>query len=856
MSDNDPAPEWFLHHISGNPQEDISNGYDRGVIDAQQGQYLHNTQFSNETYNVIAQREFQHQVYDDQLLHDDQPPISFLETLSGGTNQYDNNCYKIKKGFGLNGKKYNYVRHYAENYGIPRTEQEARQNYMREMNKVKQNGGGSKHNLSRESFADMMQNNDPKNTRNTTNNRSSIDYSNNRRVSYRGNNHRRHSPYQGNNHRHNHQYTGVYNNNNSLCYIPNNGNDDAYLQQKQMQNVRKEQETRRQRQQQEEMKRKHQLRMQRLQREYKEKEQSIMREHEHQKQQHQHQIQDIRHRTQNEIKEGIDAYKMANDECAKKNKLKQKMDQNASLYQLESIYWKLIDVYIPNMKRLKQTIHSKYNNEYVMNYDQLKRENDRLNEYHIDVLNEPNIQQFVLIGKTGDGKSTFGNRLWGDQSQYGDRGPFGTIHGTVNSVTSSIKRSNTVTLQNNKISIIDTPGIFDTNGHDNFHLNEIIAHLRGSNGINAFVMCCKTGRLDLKYREMLKDLQSMLTPRFWSNVVMVFTFCQDQDVRDWNTLKLEYWQTITRELNLKNNVFELYQIIGVNNNDRRSYSLCIDKLLHVVNDPNKFNQQRFKNKQLTSPIDTLKGNTVCIQNEMKTQISKIKAEQDKISNCKQKLSETINECSAFHIDSKYIDCINTTEQLLIGLDNDINGYILHDVSHMNCYINTNTVHSNNDHEMKYQQELSQIQQQLESFNYEASPYLFATEVKHDNIDNDITSQYSMPCPLTIKRVFGEGIYYPRERRQYGWCLQNKSNATLELQCRLECISNDDTHTEIKVQMKQFYDVCVPPNKMYPIQIEVEAPAMVGEYYAIYNLVSSDGTIMADSLMIECDVQQQ
>ena len=45
-------------------------------------------------------------------------------------------------------------------------------------------------------------------------------------------------------------------------------------------------------------------------------------------------------------------------------------------------------------------------------------------------IKDPNIKQLVLLGKTGDGKSTFGNRLTGDTSTYGNKGPFKATNDT------------------------------------------------------------------------------------------------------------------------------------------------------------------------------------------------------------------------------------------------------------------------------------------------------------------------------------------------------------------------------------------------------------------------------------------
>ena len=300
--------------------------------------------------------------------------------------------------------------------------------------------------------------------------------------------------------------------------------------------------------------------------------------------------------------------------------------------------------------RLDIDINDKWNGEYSPKYDEyLNAFNKQI--FYLKENEDTNIRQLVLIGVTGTGKSLFGNRLAGiygdDDADY-----FFGVSGDIKSFTKNISKLVVLNFYENvNISILDTPGIFDTENEDIINQNNLIKYLKGSGGINAFLLILKKERLSQIIQKMLKQFENNLGNEFWKHLIFIVNFWNERDRNGWNQWKSEFTQKIRNDFNLTDKVIYPLHIIGLNNYG--SYKEEIKNEL-IPNIPkNRLNSDKF-----ISPLKDLKDDMIILNRKLKQLIDKrIK----KIKNIKIKCDElkyTLEDLRWFSSKIKKEDEIN------------------------------------------------------------------------------------------------------------------------------------------------------------------------------------------------------
>jgi len=129
-----------------------------------------------------------------------------------------------------------------------------------------------------------------------------------------------------------------------------------------------------------------------------------------------------------------------------------------------------------------------------------------------------------VLGKTGVGKSTFGNQLLGNPYM------FEVGHDFQRSKTSEIKAATGQYLgRGTCVTVIDTPGFDDTRGkeYDHKHSQEMQQYLKDNyDSINIFLLLIKGSdtRFDDSLDRMLQWYEEIFGKDFWKHVVVEVTF--------------------------------------------------------------------------------------------------------------------------------------------------------------------------------------------------------------------------------------------------------------------------------------------------------------------------------------------
>ncbi|XP_016104664.1 GTPase IMAP family member 7-like [Sinocyclocheilus grahami] len=121
----------------------------------------------------------------------------------------------------------------------------------------------------------------------------------------------------------------------------------------------------------------------------------------------------------------------------------------------------------------------------------------------------------VLIGSTGNGKSSVGNMILGETAFI--------TNASANSVTTECQRKEKI-IKKIKMAVIDTPDFFDTENEEKMKSEIIKALIECSEGIHAFIIVLKVGRFTTNERKMVQHLLNTLTEEVFEHTMILFTF--------------------------------------------------------------------------------------------------------------------------------------------------------------------------------------------------------------------------------------------------------------------------------------------------------------------------------------------
>eukprot|EP01083_Nonionella_stella_P316200 1145246_1 len=258
---------------------------------------------------------------------------------------------------------------------------------------------------------------------------------------------------------------------------------------------------------------------------------------------------------------------------------------------------------------------------------ELKQQEEKLNSHSFEVERICDIRNksrvVMVIGPTGFGKSLIANRLLGNEHDIDDimeskECDFVVADsGDPESVTNELKKkSKLVHIKMEEstkeesfvLSVVDSPGAFDSNEKDKDYNNLMTHYFGACGGINVFAIFFKfDGKLTDKYKELLKQYSEFFGDGLWKHCSIFITRCDmDSDKRK---------QRITKGLQrTKDRIHSFLKETSNGQCDVPIYTFgednfkqsTFDFLTSLIDKDSAF-YDKYKCKNIHSPIDVLYG---------------------------------------------------------------------------------------------------------------------------------------------------------------------------------------------------------------------------------------------------------
>ena len=159
---------------------------------------------------------------------------------------------------------------------------------------------------------------------------------------------------------------------------------------------------------------------------------------------------------------------------------------------------------------------------------------------------EKAVKSVVLLGESGVGKSSIGNRLLGLNSATG----FKESSGTDSCTKKTREISGSWVTNGTKYSIIDTPGLNDSDNEDTDHLRSIVEFLRHKEQVHSFLVV-RNGhqpRMLHSFKSMLSTFELTFGEDFWHNVVIVVSSLSGYGDEPEEQSRIERWKKRIKEI--------------------------------------------------------------------------------------------------------------------------------------------------------------------------------------------------------------------------------------------------------------------------------------------------------------------